>query len=263
MGIAAFLFGTLSYTIFLGSFLYAIGFVGNVLVPKSIDSAPAGALPEALLVNLLLLGLFAVQHSTMARPWFKERWTRIVPKPVERSTYVLISSLLLALLCWKWQPIGTTIWDVSNPAGRGILQALFWLGWLVVLSSTFMINHFDLFGLRQVYLRLKSEPYTPLPFAKVALYRFVRHPLMLGFLIAFWSTPTMSLGHLLFACATTGYIFIGIFLEERDLRKAHGEAYERYRREAPMILPLPRRPSIDDRRAVAPRADVGYGQSRQ
>lgn len=244
MGIIAFIYGAVSYAIFLPSFVYAIGFVGNVLVPKSIDSAPAGAMPEALLVNVALLGLFAIQHSVMARPGFKEHWTRIVPESVERSTYVLISSLLLALLCWQWQPIAGTVWNVNNPAGKVVLQAMFWLGWLIVLSSTFMINHFDLFGLRQVYLRLKSAPYTPLPFAKVALYRFVRHPLMLGFLVAFWSTPIMSAGHLLFAVATTGYIFIGIFLEERDLRRAHGEAYEQYRREASMIVPLPRRKSI-------------------
>jgi methanethiol S-methyltransferase len=244
MGISAFLYGTACYTVFLASFLYAIGFVGNALVPKSIDSAPLGSMPEALLVNLLLLGLFAFQHSVMARPGFKERWTRIVPKSVERSTYVLISSLLLALLFWKWQPITATVWAVAGSAGRGALQAMFWLGWLIVLSSTFMINHFDLFGLRQVYLRLRSEPYRPLPFVQVALYRFVRHPIMLGFLVAFWSTPTMTVGHLLFAGATTGYIFIGIWLEERDLRKAHGEAYEQYRRETSMIVPLPSRKSV-------------------
>jgi protein-S-isoprenylcysteine O-methyltransferase Ste14 len=253
MGIAAFLYGAVSYIVFLASFLYAIGFVGNVLVPKSIDSSPAGTLPEALLVDVLLLGLFAVQHSTMARPWFKERWTRVVPKSIERSTFVLVSSLLLALLFWKWQPIAGTVWEVESAAGRGAIQALYGLGWLIVLTSTFMINHFDLFGLRQVYLRLKDEPYVPLPFVTVALYRFVRHPIMLGFLVAFWAAPVMTLGHLLFAGATTGYIFIGIYLEERDLRRAHGEAYERYRREASMILPLPRRGPIGE----APPAALG------
>jgi methanethiol S-methyltransferase len=244
MGIAAFLYGVISYVIFLGVFLYAIAFVGNLPVPKTIDSGPTGGLAEALLVDVLLLGLFAIQHSTMARQGFKARWTRLVPKSVERSTYVLISSLLLALLFWKWQRLTATVWSAQAPPARLALQALFWLGWTIVLTSTFMINHFDLFGLRQVYLRLRSAPYTPLPFGKVALYKFVRHPIMLGFLIAFWSTPDMTPGHLLFALATTGYIFIGIFLEERDLRKAHGEAYEQYRREASMILPLPRRRSM-------------------
>ena len=238
MGIFAFLYGAVGYLAFLASFTYAIGFVGNVLVPKGIDTPPYGALPEALLVDLLLLGLFAVQHSVMARKGFKQWWTRIVPQPVERSTFVLVSSLALGLLLWKWQPIEGWLWTVQEPAARLALQSLFWLGWVIAVSSTFMINHFDLFGLRQVYLRLKGEPYRPLPFVKVALYRFVRHPLMLGLMIAFWATPEMSYGHLLFALATTGYIFIGIWLEERDLRREHGADYERYRKETSMVLPF-------------------------
>jgi protein-S-isoprenylcysteine O-methyltransferase Ste14 len=237
VGIFAFLYGAAGYLAFLASFTYAIGFVGNVLVPKGIDSAPQGSLPEALVVDLLLLGLFAAQHSVMARKGFKQWWTRIVPQPIERSTFVLASSLVLGLLLWKWQPIDGSVWSVQQPTGRLALQGLFWLGWVIALSSTFMINHFDLFGLRQVYLRLKGESYRPLPFVKVALYRFVRHPLMLGLLIAFWATPDMSYGHLLFALATTGYIFLGIWLEERDLRREHGEEYEQYRREAGMLLP--------------------------
>ena len=246
MGVIAFVYGAASYVVFLAAFLYSIGFVGNMLVPRSIDFPSPGTMPEALLVDVLLLGLFAAQHSIMARPWFKVRWTRVLPRSVERSTYVLVSSLLLALLFWQWQPIEGTVWELENPVGRGAMLVLFALGWLVVLTSTFMINHFDLFGLRQVYLRLKDEPYVPLPFVKVALYRFVRHPIMLGFLIAFWATPVMTLGHLLFAGATTGYIFIGIALEERDLLRAHGEAYERYRQEASMIIPVPRRGSSGD-----------------
>jgi len=241
VGTAAFLYGVLSYAVFLGSFLYAIGFVGNLAVPKAIDTGPEGPAGQALLVDLVLLGLFAVPHSVMARPGFKRWWTQIVPRSVERSTYVLISSLLLLLQFWKWQPITGVVWNLENQFSVVALDALFWLGWGLVLYSTFAIDHFDLFGLRQVWHRFRGVAYLPVPFVQPRLYRLVRHPLLLGFLIAFWSTPTMTLGHLLFSAATTGYVLVGIFLEERDLMAAHGEAYEHYRSEVRMLLPLGRR----------------------
>jgi len=238
MGLLAAVYGIICYVIFLGSFLYAIGFVGDVIVPKTIDSGQSAAPAEALLIDLLLLGAFAVQHSVMARPGFKAVWTKIVPRPIERSTYVLFSSLLLALICWQWRPFPSRIWDASSSQVlAGLLTALFWLGWLILLLSTFMINHFDLFGLRQVYLRLRGLEESPPRFVQRALYKVVRHPIMLGFLIAFWATPRMSFGHLLFSIATTGYILVGIALEERDLTAALGEQYRAYRARVPMLVP--------------------------
>jgi len=237
----AFIYGVVSYVIFLIAFLYAIGFVGGFGVPKTVD-APAGeAAGPALFVDLALLGLFAVQHSVMARPGFKTWWTRIVPKPIERSTFVLLASLILLLLFWQWRPMISVIWDVTSPAGALALRALFWLGWLTVLVGTFLINHFDLFGLRQVFLSLRNTEYSALPFRTPVLYNFVRHPIMLGFIVAFWSTPRMTAGHLLFALMTTGYILIAIQLEERDLAAHLGEPYRQYQRQVSMIVPMSRR----------------------
>jgi methanethiol S-methyltransferase len=235
-------YGGAAYVLFLAAFLYLIGFVGNLVVPRSIDHGLPSPIGQAVLVNALLLGAFGVQHSVMARPAFKRWWTRFVPSSIERSTYVWLSSAVLVLLYWQWRTMPATIWDVRQPAGRLALWALFWLGWAVALAATFMVSHFDLFGLRQVYLAWRGKPYTHIGFHARLLYRLVRHPLMLGFIIAFWATPTMTAGHLLFSVVMTGYILIATQLEEHDLVAALGDEYRDYRREVPMLVPLRRLP---------------------
>ncbi len=251
--IAFFVYGVLCYATFFGTFLYAIGFIGNFAVPTTLDGPRTGSLGAALAINLGLLTLFAVQHSVMARRWFKERWTRIVPTPIERSTYTLFSSLALILLFWQWRPLGGTVWSVENPAGAFGLLALFTFGWVLVLGATFQIDHFDLFGLRQVWLYLIGRPYTPRPFVTPALYQQVRHPLYLGWLVTFWCTPTMTAAHLLFAIVTTAYILVAIQFEEKDLVREFGNTYESYRRRTPMLLPFTarkRRDTVTPRRAA-------------
>ena len=238
--IGFFAYGVVAYAIFFGTFLYAIGFIGGLFVPTTLDGPRTGPLTQALLIDIGLLGLFAVQHSVMARRWFKERWTRIVPPALERSTYVLLSSLALIVMFWQWRPLGGVVWSVSDPAGRAVLRALFAFGFGLVLVATFLINHFDLFGLRQVWLQLLGKPYTRLRFGTPGPYRLVRHPLYVGWFFAFWATPVMTDAHLLFALATAGYILIAIQLEERDLVAEFGSTYENYRREVPMLVPFTR-----------------------
>jgi protein-S-isoprenylcysteine O-methyltransferase Ste14 len=229
-------YGVVSYAAFFLTFLYAIGFLGNIGVPKALDSGPVGSWPSALAINLGLLSLFAIQHSVMARQGFKRMITRVIPPAAERSTYVLFSSLLLMLLFWQWRPLGGVIWDVQSPVGRILLYAGFAFGWALVLVSTFVINHFDLFGLRQSWKAFRGQPQSELRFVTPILYRVVRHPLYLGWLFAFWSAPTMTATHLLFAVVTTAYILVAIQLEERDLMTAHPE-YADYRQQVPMLIP--------------------------
>jgi len=237
----ALLYGAACYLLGFVTVLYAIGFVGNLVVPKSIDSGGQGSLGETLLINVVLLGIFAIQHSVMARPIFKRWWTRVVPPPVERSTYVLLTSLALILLFWQWRPMTGVAWNVESAGGRHVLWALFWIGWLTVFVSSFLINHLDLFGLRQVYLHMKGQEYSNLPFTKPLLYRLVRHPMMLGFVVAFWAAPYMTLGHIVFSVATTAYILVALQLEEGDLVTHLGAEYREYQQQVPMILPIPKR----------------------
>jgi methanethiol S-methyltransferase len=230
-------YGAIVYGFFLVTFLYAMGFVGDFVVPKAIDGGDEGPVVLAALVNVALLGLFAVQHSVMARPAFKRRWTKIVPKPVERSTFVLFASAVLALMMWQWRPIGAVVWTVTDPVAIAALYVVFGLGWGTLLLATFLINHFELFGLAQVWRFFRSTEPAPPVFRTPGLYRWVRHPIYLGFLLAFWATPQMTVGHLLFALATTGYILIGIWFEERDLVVEFGEQYRRYRASVGMLVP--------------------------
>jgi len=249
------LYGVVSYAIFFATFLYAIGFIGNVFVPRSIDATPTTSVGTAILIDTALLAVFALQHSVMARPAFKRWWTRYVPTVIERSTYTLLSSLALLLLFWQWRPIGAVVWDVQNETARALLYAGFAFGWLLVLVATFLINHFDLFGLRQVWLYFRGRPYTEIPFRTPALYKLVRHPLYVGWFFAFWCAPTMTAAHLLFAIMTTTYILIAIQFEERDLSRAFPE-YVSYRQRVPMLIPFLRRRRVKST-VAAYRSTVG------
>jgi protein-S-isoprenylcysteine O-methyltransferase Ste14 len=233
----AFLYGIASYVVFFATFLYAIGFVSGLLVPKTIDTGTAVPLTEAFIVNLLLMSVFAIQHSVMARKQFKQWWTQFVPKSVERSTYVLLASLALVLLFWQWRPIPTVVWHIANPQIAMAVTGLSFAGWLIVLTSTFLINHFELFGLHQVANNLAGQPMPAPRFRTPLYYKFVRHPIYLGFIIAFWAAATMTVGHLLFAAVTTAYIVVGILLEERDLVDLFGDEYRRYRSRVSMLVP--------------------------
>ena len=243
------LYGIVAYLVFFATFLCAIGFVAGIGVPKTIDTGTATPLAAALIIDVVLMSIFAIQHSVMARPQFKRVWTKIIPRAIERSTYVLLASLALALLIWQWRPIPVVIWQVHNPSAAVTLMALEAIGWMIVLLSTFLINHFELFGLHQVANHLVGKSMPAPRFRTPMLYKLVRHPIYLGFIIAFWATPFMTGGHLLFAAVTSAYIFVGIALEERDLVALFGDQYLNYRRQVSMIVPLPAKPPQDTARA--------------
>jgi protein-S-isoprenylcysteine O-methyltransferase Ste14 len=236
-----FLYGIASYAVFFVTYLYAIGFIGNVFVPRSIDGPADGDFVGSFLTDLALLAVFAIQHSVMARPGFKRWWTRIVPEPAERSTYVLFSSLALIVLFAFWRPLGGVVWSIADPFSVAVLYGLCAFGFLLVLVSSFLINHFDLFGLRQAWLYLVGKPYTHVGFRKPGFYKLVRHPLYVGWLFAFWATPVMTLTHFVFALATTAYILIAMQLEEHDLIQSLGQAYRDYKKEVPALIPFARR----------------------
>ncbi len=239
-------YGIIAYLLFFAAILYGIGFVADLdIVPKGINDGPPTTITTALVINISLLLLFAVQHNVMARRWFKDRWTRLVPQPVERSTYVALASLILLLLYWQWRPIPEVVWNVDNKIGRIVLWFLHFAGWALVFISSFVIDHFELFGLKQVWHHYNGREQASAPFSERWLYRWVRHPLMLGFIIAFWAAPTMTLGRLLFALVNTIWILIAIQIEERDLARFLGEPYRDYRERTPMLLPLPRKPRRD------------------
>lgn len=240
MRVLFFLYGLFIYVFFLGTFLYTMGFIEGVVVPKSINTGAEESLGMAMLINILMLGVFGIQHSIMARPAFKKHWTRLVPEPVERSTFVLFTCIILAVMFWQWRPITSTIWSVDQQAARMFLIGLSYSGWLLVLYSTFLIDHFDLFGLRQVVLYLRGIEYTQKPFMERSAYKLIRHPLMLGFIIAFWSTQHMTGGHLLFAFVTTAYILVAIRIEEGDLIRELGDDYRQYRERTRMLVPIPK-----------------------